>query len=121
MLRWRLSPRVPPQDYARCASLRDEIAALRASDPLLSAKARLAAAVAAERWDEAAALRDAVKELSPAPPPPPLVPCSSECITAGVRVAVRSQYMREHSDLSRRVSCVIAPAEPHSLRCGASF
>lgn len=92
------------QDYARCAALRDELASLRASDPLASAQARLAAAIAAESWEEAALLRDAVAALSPPPPPPPqMVPCSSECVTAGVRVTVKSQYMREHSDLSRGV------------------
>lgn len=92
------------QDYARCSVLRDELAAARAADPLASAQQALAAAVSAERWSEAASLRDAVAALQPPPPPPSqLVACRSECVTAGVRVTVRSTYMREHSDLSRGV------------------
>jgi uncharacterized protein affecting Mg2+/Co2+ transport len=31
----------------------------------------------------------------------PLVACTSEAVTHGVRVQVRSEYMREHSDSSQ--------------------
>jgi ApaG protein len=54
---------------------------------------------------DAARLRDALAALLPPPPPPPppvpLVACTSVAITHGVRVTVRSEYMREHSDSSQ--------------------
>lgn len=93
---------------------------------MAQAQRELAAAVAEERWtvrpcaranprplaltrarasQDAAAARDALAALLPPPPPPPppvpLVPCSSEALTSGVRVAVRSEFMREHSDAAR--------------------
>ena len=118
------------QDYAACARLRDELAAVRAQDPVVCAKQDLAAAVADERWavrhggtlrcagffapatrslrrraQDAARLRDALAALlpppPPPPPPPPLVGCSSTAVTAGIRVSVRSEFMHEHSDASQ--------------------
>jgi ApaG protein len=61
--------------------------------------------VAAERWSDAARLRDTLAALLPPPPPPPpappLVACASSAVTSGVRVQARSEFMAQHSDATR--------------------
>jgi ApaG protein len=80
---------------AQAAQLRDELRRVCAADPLLAAQQRLDAAVKAERWDDAAAARDELRALQPLPV---MVGCASSCVTLGVCVDVRSEYLPSRSD-----------------------
>jgi ApaG protein len=83
------------EEYILCAQIRDQLAVLRASDPLLRGKRELAAAISAERWEDAAALRDVVKSLEP--PPAPELQRSSSTVTESIRVDVSSEYLSQRS------------------------
>ncbi|KAL4447227.1 hypothetical protein ABPG77_007260 [Micractinium sp. CCAP 211/92] len=79
--------------------------------PITVTKAELEAAVQEERFQDAARLRDRLRELLPPPPPPspppPAVPrapaydptatTTSECVTDGVRVTCRSFFVPHQS------------------------
>ena len=95
MLEQALSRAVAAEDFAQAAQLRDELRRVCETDPLLSAKQKLAAAVAAENWAEAARARDELVSLQPRPL---LVGCASSCVTEGVCVDVRSEYLPTRSD-----------------------
>lgn len=79
--------------WADAAAARDALAELRRTDPVLSNRAALQAAVQAERWAEAAAARDALARLRPPP-----TPVWSAAVTEDVTIAVRSHYESGQSD-----------------------
>lgn len=93
-----LAAAVAAEDYALAATLKKEVEALEAQDPVSVARKELEAAIAAERWDDAARARDALAALAP-PPPPPYVPpaTTSEATTRGVTVRVKSFFVAAQS------------------------
>ena len=99
LLEQALEQAIAAEDYALCATVRDELQQVRDCDPLLAAQRRLEAAVSAEDWAAAAAARDEVKALLPPPEPPaPRLECRSDCRTDGILVCVQSEYLPSRSN-----------------------
>jgi len=88
---------VAREDFASAAELRDALREAMDGDPRFVARRALRAAVADERYEDAARLRDELSALEP-PPPPPLPPPESDVVTDGVRVRVLSAYVPARSD-----------------------
>ena len=87
---------VANEDFGKAAQLRDELKTLRASDSLHVAQQALDDAIAEERYEDCARLRDEVHELTPK-----RTKSSSTKVTQGVRVDIRSRYVRERSDVAK--------------------
>jgi len=84
------------ENYADAARLRDEIIAYKELDPIMSREQSLDECIRKERYEEAATLRDELKDLYPVLKPK--VPCHSEWVSHGVRVKVRSVYVEDRSN-----------------------
>ena len=97
-LRTSMEAAARAEDFELAARLRDELNEALERDERHVAKRELAAAIAEERFEDAAALRDLVASLEPPPLPPPAeVPCHSDVTTEGVNVRVMSQYVASRS------------------------
>jgi hypothetical protein len=101
-LRQGLAEAVKAEDYASATRIRDRIAELEQTDPVVQTERQLEQAIAEERFGEAARLRDRLRELQPPPPPPPapsdpISTTTSEAVTDGVRVSCRSFYVPAES------------------------
>lgn len=86
---------VSKEDYAEAARLK---ARLEVADPSILLRRQLEEAVAQERYGDAARLKSELDALLPPPPPkfePP--PTSSECVTRGIRVRVKSFFVAGQS------------------------
>ena len=93
---------VANEDFGKAAQLRDELKTLRASDSLHVAQQALDDAIAEERYEDCARLRDEVHELIPK-----RTKSSSTKVTQGVRVDIRSRYVRERSDVAKSL-CIFS-------------
>ena len=102
------------EDYTEAARLRDEIEALRATDTIAVLREEMSAALDREDYDAATALRDRLRAIVPpgmelggdkpdVGPSDDWVTASttSEQITHGVRVRVRSVYLPDRSASNR--------------------
>lgn len=98
---------VAAEDYAEAARLKQRLDEAMLQDPLVVLQRQLQAAVDQERYQDAARLRDQLKELQeklqPPKPEGPGVPTSSDTVTNGVRVKVKSVYVPPQSVPSNRM------------------
>eukprot|EP00882_Tetradesmus_deserticola_P003343 GHRQ01003539.1.p1 GENE.GHRQ01003539.1~~GHRQ01003539.1.p1 ORF type:complete len:269 (+),score=123.32 GHRQ01003539.1:152-958(+) len=100
-LQEQLQQAVAAEDYVAATKLKEELLELELKDPLYGLRIALDAAVQEERYQDAARLRDMVKEIEdlnkPQPPDMTGVTTSSDTLTQGVRVRVRSYYVPAQS------------------------
>ncbi|CAI5516816.1 unnamed protein product [Closterium sp. Naga37s-1] len=104
VLEQQLKDATAEENYREAARLRDAIREVKARDPVRRLQQQLEAAIAGERYKEAATLKEELARIAPPPPPPPALPassCTSDTLTEGVRVVVRSVYVRHRSDPDR--------------------
>ncbi|GJP84326.1 hypothetical protein CLOP_g14393 [Closterium sp. NIES-67] len=104
VLEQQLKDATAEENYREAARLRDAIREVEARDPVRRLKQQLEAAIAGERYEEAASLSAELARIAPPPPPPPALPassCTSDTLTEGVRVVVRSVFVRHRSDPAR--------------------
>ncbi|KAH8969351.1 hypothetical protein BDL97_02G029300 [Sphagnum fallax] len=84
------------EDYKEAARLRDMIKALECEDPVLRLKIMMEKAIAEEQYADAARYRDELNRLAPQKDHTGLK-CFSDITTEGIRVRVRSVYVRDRS------------------------
>ncbi|CAI5983514.1 unnamed protein product [Closterium sp. NIES-65] len=104
VLEQQLKDATAEENYREAARLRDAIREVKARDPVRRLQQQLEAAIAGERYEEAATLKEELARIAPPPPPAPALPassCTSDTLTEGVRVVVRSVYVRHRSDPER--------------------
>eukprot|EP00850_Spirogloea_muscicola_P015996 SM000127S26612 [mRNA] locus=s127:75614:77943:- [translate_table: standard] len=94
------------ENYTEAAKIRDVMKSLEEHDPLLLVKKMLHAAIAEEKYEEAAMCRDELKRLAPLHADALIeeseLKSCSDCTTQGVRVRVRSVYVKDRSQPSRQ-------------------
>ena len=95
LLRSLLAQAVSDEDYRQASVLKLE---LEAADPSILLRLRLEEAVSKEKYEEAAELKARLDELLP-PPPPKFEPgpTSSDTVTEGIRVKVKSFFVASQS------------------------
>jgi ApaG protein len=105
-LRKQLLEAINMEDYSTAAQVRDFISIVVRQDPVLSARQALQRAVSEERYDDAAKLRDELKDMIPPEKDNQFVlgnlDNSSNTCTKDIRVRVKSGYVVERSNPSRQ-------------------
>ncbi|KAG0609107.1 hypothetical protein M758_8G158100 [Ceratodon purpureus] len=84
------------EDYVEAARLRDRVKSLQGEDPVVRLKTLMETAIAQEQYEEAARYRDELNKVSP-PKVDLSLQCYSDTTTQGIRVRVRSVYVRDRS------------------------
>lgn len=84
------------EDYVEAARLRDMVKSLQGEDPVVRLKTLMEKSVAEERYQEAARYRDELNKIFP-PKVDFGLHCYSDTTTQGIRVRVRSVYVRDRS------------------------
>eukprot|EP00271_Cylindrocystis_brebissonii_P012945 TRINITY_DN32464_c0_g1_i1.p1 TRINITY_DN32464_c0_g1~~TRINITY_DN32464_c0_g1_i1.p1 ORF type:complete len:319 (-),score=48.76 TRINITY_DN32464_c0_g1_i1:175-1131(-) len=95
------------EDYGEAARIRDIILSLEEKDPVMQLRRQLALAIAEEKYEAAAQFLQELKLIEPKEPEPTAGPkggvkCCSDTLTKGVRVQVRSLYVKDRSSPSRQ-------------------
>ncbi|CAI5470905.1 unnamed protein product [Closterium sp. Yama58-4] len=115
--RWRRGDATAEENYREAARLRDAIREVKARDPVRRLQQQLEAAIAGERYKEAAALKEELARIAPPPPPPPPPPalpassCTSDTLTE-VRFPMLHRLPTElrWGRLLRRLKSALSPS-----------
>ncbi|KAH6755442.1 hypothetical protein C2S53_013000 [Perilla frutescens var. hirtella] len=99
LLKQQLEVAAKSEDYKEAARLRDSLRLFEEEEPALRLQRLLKEAIAQERFEDAAAYRDELKEIAPYT----LLKCSSDATTLGIRVQVRSVYIAGRSQPSKGI------------------
>lgn len=104
LLNRQLTEATAKEDYTEAAKVRDLMKTLEEKDPALQLQKLLTQAIAEERYADAADYRDKLKQIAPpeVEEPKSVSKCNSNSVTKGVRVIVRSIYVRDRSTPSRQ-------------------
>ncbi|CAI9112687.1 OLC1v1013162C1 [Oldenlandia corymbosa var. corymbosa] len=97
LLKQQMDVAAKSEDYKEAARIRDSLKTLEEDDPVLRLRRLLKEAIEDERFEDAAGFRDQLNEIDPLS----LLKCSSDATTLGIRVQVRSVYIKSRSDPSR--------------------
>ncbi|KAK8960746.1 hypothetical protein KSP40_PGU010812 [Platanthera guangdongensis] len=97
LLKKQLSVAAKSEDYKEAARIRDSLKSLEEQEPVLHLQALLKKAVEEERFQDAALYRNELNILAPHT----LLKCTSDATTVGIRVQVRSVYIKSRSQPSK--------------------
>lgn len=97
LLKKQLSVAAKSEDYKEAARIRDSLKSLEEQEPVLHLQVLLKKAVEEERFQDAALYRNELNILAPHT----LLKCNSDATTVGIRVQVRSVYIKSRSHPSK--------------------
>ncbi|ONK70682.1 uncharacterized protein A4U43_C04F430 [Asparagus officinalis] len=93
LLKQQMAVAAKLEDYKEAARIRDSLKSFEAEEPVLRLRGLMKKAVEEEKFEDAARYRDQLKILAPHA----FLRCSSDAVTLGIRVQVRSVYIEGRS------------------------